>query len=178
MTLKAIILGIDGVLAEIQEARREAFNTVFGEADLEWRWGRTIYGELLKSSQGDDLIATFVNSHLPQWRQTEDLLKLIGALKRRHATVLQELIESGSVKLQARAPSDSSKPQTARTCKWPSPRMRHGAKLRRLLKTSLRAAPEIDARLHARRSSLRRRVAAARSCPGNARTRSPRLRCG
>ena len=35
MTLRAIVFGVDGVLAETQEARREAFNKVFVEAGLD-----------------------------------------------------------------------------------------------------------------------------------------------
>jgi HAD superfamily hydrolase (TIGR01509 family) len=100
MTLQAIIFGVDGVVAETQEARREAFNRVFSEAGVDWCWGRTLYAELLKATGGDNMILAFVNSHLPRWRQTDDVMQLIAAMKRRHAAIYKELLDSAAVKLR------------------------------------------------------------------------------
>jgi beta-phosphoglucomutase-like phosphatase (HAD superfamily) len=100
MALKAVIFGVDGVLAETHEARREAYNIVFAEAGLNWRWGRTVYRELLKDSTDGNLIGCFINSRLTDWRQTEDATLLLGAMKRRHVSVYQDLIERAMVKLR------------------------------------------------------------------------------
>lgn len=101
MTLQAIVFGVDGVLAETQEARREAFNKVFAEAGLDWQWGRTLFAELLKATDGEDIIQSFVYRYLPHWRHTEDLSHLIAAMTRRHATIYQDLLDNGAVKFRA-----------------------------------------------------------------------------
>jgi beta-phosphoglucomutase-like phosphatase (HAD superfamily) len=101
MTLQAIVFGVDGVLAETQEARREAFNKVFAEAGLDWHWGRVLYAELLKATDGKEMIQAFVDRHRPHWRSTEDLSHLIAAMTRRHATIDQELLDKGAVKFRS-----------------------------------------------------------------------------
>jgi len=101
MTLQAIILGVDGVLAETQEARREAFNTVFAEAGLDWHWERSLFAELLKVTDGEDMIQAFVNTYHSHWRSTEDMRLLITAMTRRHATIYQELLDKGAVNFRA-----------------------------------------------------------------------------
>jgi beta-phosphoglucomutase-like phosphatase (HAD superfamily) len=101
MTLQAIILGLDGVLAETHEARREAYNQVFEEAGLDWHWGRTVYAELLRGSGDDDLIRRFFASRLPRQWQTEDVAQLITVMKRRFCGVYRARLESGAVKLRS-----------------------------------------------------------------------------
>lgn len=101
MTLQAIVFGVDGVLAETQEARREAFNKVFAEAGLDWHWGRVLYAQLLKATDGKEMIQAFVDRHRPHWRSTEDLSHLIAAMTRRHATIDQEHLDKGAVKFRA-----------------------------------------------------------------------------
>jgi beta-phosphoglucomutase-like phosphatase (HAD superfamily) len=100
MTLQAIIFGVDGVLAETQEARREAYNQVFEEAGLDWRWGRTVYAELIRGAGGDDLIERFFASRLPGRWQTDDLALLTSVMKRRFRRVYRDRLESGSVTLR------------------------------------------------------------------------------
>lgn len=100
MSLRAIILAVDGVLAETHEARREAFNKVFAEAGVGWDWGRAVYAELIRSAQGGDMIGAFVTGHIPRWRHTNDLTNLVAAMKRRHATIYSESLANGAVKLR------------------------------------------------------------------------------
>jgi beta-phosphoglucomutase-like phosphatase (HAD superfamily) len=102
MTLQAIILGVDGVLAETHEARREAYNQVFEEAGLDWHWGRTVYAELLRGSCDDDPIRSFFASRLPRQWQTEDVAQLITVMKRRFCGIYRARLESGAVKLRSR----------------------------------------------------------------------------
>ncbi len=99
--LQAIVFGIDGVLAETQDARREAFNKVFAEAGLDWHWGRLLYAELLRATDGKEMIQAFVERHRPHWRSSEDLCHLIAAMTRRHTTIYQEQLNNGAVKLRA-----------------------------------------------------------------------------
>lgn len=91
MSLQALIFGCDGVLAETHELRREAYNEVFGEADLDWHWTRELYGELLRTTGGEEVIAAYAASHLTRWRP-RDLSTMVAAMERRHAALVRERI--------------------------------------------------------------------------------------
>ncbi len=98
--LEGIILGVDGVLAETHEVRREAFNKAFNDGCIDWRWGRTLYGELLKMSSGHDMVDAFIAIQFPHWRRTDDLSKLAAAINRRQTSICRQQFESGSVRLR------------------------------------------------------------------------------
>ena len=53
---RALIFDVDGTLAETEEVHRRAFNDAFLKMGLDWRWGRTIYKELLKIAGGKERI--------------------------------------------------------------------------------------------------------------------------
>ncbi|BAM91853.1 haloacid dehalogenase-like hydrolase [Bradyrhizobium oligotrophicum S58] len=55
----ALILDVDGTLAETEEIHREAFNEAFVEAKLDWHWGRRVYKELLRVAGGKERIRAF-----------------------------------------------------------------------------------------------------------------------
>ncbi len=56
MMLKALLLDVDGTLAETEEAHRICFNAAFEALGLSWRWSRDVYGDLLKVSGGKERI--------------------------------------------------------------------------------------------------------------------------
>ena len=60
-TLKALIFDVDGTLAETEEVHREAFNLAFAEAGLSWRWDRSIYGRLLRTTGGRERIEVYAS---------------------------------------------------------------------------------------------------------------------
>lgn len=63
MTLPAAILfGSIGTLAETSEMQREAFNRAFALAGLSWRWNRSLYQALLKTTGGANRIEAFALS--------------------------------------------------------------------------------------------------------------------
>jgi phosphoglycolate phosphatase-like HAD superfamily hydrolase len=51
----AFIFDVDGTLAETEESHRHAFNATFAAAGLDWHWDPTLYGELLKVTDGKEL---------------------------------------------------------------------------------------------------------------------------
>lgn len=59
---RALILDVDGTLAETEEAHRQAFNTAFAGAGLDWRWERAVYKDLLRVAGGKERIRAFDNS--------------------------------------------------------------------------------------------------------------------
>jgi HAD superfamily hydrolase (TIGR01509 family) len=59
---RALILDVDGTLAETEEAHRQAFNIAFAGAGLDWRWERAVYKDLLRVAGGKERIRAFDNS--------------------------------------------------------------------------------------------------------------------
>ena len=58
----ALLFGSIGTLAETSEMQREAFNRAFALAGLGWRWNRSLYQALLKTSGGINRIEAFALS--------------------------------------------------------------------------------------------------------------------
>lgn len=56
---RALILDVDGTLAETEELHRQAFNETFLRAGMDWRWGRAVYKELLRVAGGKERIRAF-----------------------------------------------------------------------------------------------------------------------
>jgi HAD superfamily hydrolase (TIGR01509 family) len=56
---RALILDVDGTLAETEELHRQAFNETFVRAGMDWRWGRAVYKELLRVAGGKERIRAF-----------------------------------------------------------------------------------------------------------------------
>jgi HAD superfamily hydrolase (TIGR01509 family) len=54
-----LIFDVDGTLAETEEVHRQAFNDAFVRAGIDWRWGRTIYKELLRTAGGKERMRAF-----------------------------------------------------------------------------------------------------------------------
>ena len=65
MPLQALLFDVDGTLAETEEGHREAFNAVFAEAGLEWRWDRAHYRDLLRVTGGKERMLHHARLHDP-----------------------------------------------------------------------------------------------------------------
>ena len=52
--VKALIFDVDGTLAETEESHREAFNSAFAEAGLDWVWDVDLYRDLYRVSGGKE----------------------------------------------------------------------------------------------------------------------------
>jgi HAD superfamily hydrolase (TIGR01509 family) len=57
---RALIFDVDGTLAETEELHRRAFNEVFAEQGLGWRWSREDYARLLRTTGGKERIARHI----------------------------------------------------------------------------------------------------------------------
>ncbi len=62
MTLKALILDLDGTVADTEELHRQAFNAAFIKLELWWDWSPARYGQLLAVSGGLDRLHYYVDS--------------------------------------------------------------------------------------------------------------------
>jgi len=98
MPLKALIFDVDGTLAETEELHRRAYNRVFEQLDLDWRWDQELYRHLLEVTGGKERIAAYMdeNGYLdddPLRQQIDN----IHAIKNRHYA---EYVASGALELR------------------------------------------------------------------------------
>lgn len=93
----AVIFDVDGTLAETEEIHRQAFNTAFAKAGLEWCWDQSDYKELLRTAGGKERIRAFEGL-----RGEKQLLSdtAISELHRTKTAVYAELIANGSCPLR------------------------------------------------------------------------------
>ncbi len=56
---RALVFDVDGTLAETEELHRRAFNESFQRVGIDWHWGRTMYGQLLRTAGGKERIRAF-----------------------------------------------------------------------------------------------------------------------
>src|SRR4051794_9946185 len=55
----ALILDVDGTLAETEELHRQAFNYAFARHGLAWQWDRALYKDLLRITGGKERMRAY-----------------------------------------------------------------------------------------------------------------------
>jgi HAD superfamily hydrolase (TIGR01509 family) len=95
---RALIFDVDGTLAETEEAHRQAFNTAFAGAGLDWRWERPVYKDLLRVAGGKERIRAFDSSRDTQPPLLSDAE--IAELHRIKSRLYAELITNGGCPLR------------------------------------------------------------------------------
>ncbi len=97
--LKALIFDVDGTLAETErQGHRIAFNRAFAEADLNWYWSETLYGELLEISGGKERIRYYLQQYHSDVK--ENLETLITQLHQAKTVHYRQLLSSGEIQLR------------------------------------------------------------------------------
>jgi HAD superfamily hydrolase (TIGR01509 family) len=61
MTLKAIIFGAIGTIAETSDLQRQAFNRAFDKANLDWHWSKSDYRNLLEINGGKNRLSFYAD---------------------------------------------------------------------------------------------------------------------
>lgn len=93
----ALILDVDGTLAETEELHRQAFNHAFARYGLDWQWDRAVYKDLLRVTGGKERMRAYhaglgIAAPLPD----QD----IAALHRIKTAHYAELVETGCCPLR------------------------------------------------------------------------------
>ncbi len=97
--LKALIFDVDGTLAETEkDGHRIAFNHAFAEANLNWYWSDSLYGELLEISGGKERIGYYLQQYHPEIK--ESLESLIPQLHQAKTNHYRRLLSSGEIQLR------------------------------------------------------------------------------
>jgi HAD superfamily hydrolase (TIGR01509 family) len=100
-TLQALIFDVDGTIAETEEAHREAFNRIFANWDLNWRWDQRLYGDLLKVTGGKERLRHYVRTYNPTDAQRFiDDDDLIVSMHREKTALYMDLVGTGEVPLR------------------------------------------------------------------------------
>ena len=97
MTLEALIFDVDGTLAETEDLHRQAFNRTFERFDLDWRWDKDLYTDLLQTTGGKERIIRFVEDRHPERRDLVDRIADLHAAKSR---AYVELLGAGALELR------------------------------------------------------------------------------
>lgn len=100
MVLKALILDVDGTLAETAEVRRAAYNRAFEEFRLGWFWTRAMYRTIQNGALPDREIEYFATNHSPVlFRTLKDENKIAGLRQFQEDTYL-DFLDAGAAPLR------------------------------------------------------------------------------
>ncbi len=74
MTLKAVIFGSIGTIAETSDLQRQAFNKAFAAAGLNWHWDTTTYHDLLKINGGQNRMRAYRDADPARSGVTDEMI--------------------------------------------------------------------------------------------------------
>lgn len=94
MTLDALILRTDGVLAETDQLERAVLNHVIEQAGFDWRCSRSAYASLSSLTSRRDRYRQFLRQNSGVERSSEDTERLLDMMTRHAATVMRRHIET------------------------------------------------------------------------------------
>lgn len=93
----ALILDVDGTLAETEELHRQAFNEAFARRGFDWHWDRAVYKDLLRVTGGKERIRAYhARQRIALPLSDEDIAEL-HRIKTAHYA---ELVETGCCPLR------------------------------------------------------------------------------
>ena len=78
--LRAVLLDVDGTLADTEEIHRLSFNAAFADAGLDWEWGRDLYHDLLAVTGGKERIRYYLQRERPDFELPADADAFIAGL--------------------------------------------------------------------------------------------------
>jgi HAD superfamily hydrolase (TIGR01509 family) len=80
----AVILDVDGTLAETEGIHRRAFNAAFLECGADWYWDRRTYKKLLSVTGGKERLRAYARMQPPRQRLSDSQLLELHEVKTRH----------------------------------------------------------------------------------------------
>jgi len=98
--LQAVLLDVDGTLADTEDVHRQAFNHAFAAAGLDWVWSRALYHELLAVTGGKERIRYYLQRERPGYRLPAAGDAFIAALHRHKTEWYVNALAGGQVPLR------------------------------------------------------------------------------
>ena len=97
-SLKSLLFDVDGTIADTErDGHRIAFNQAFVDADLDWNWSVSLYGELLAVSGGKERLRYFIDRWQPEFVAPSDLDNFIKEIHRVKQGFYLDLLAGGSI---------------------------------------------------------------------------------
>lgn len=100
LKLTALILDVDGTIAETEEAHRQSFNQTFRQEGLNWHWSLKLYDGLLAVTGGKERIRHYIDHYSPAFRKPDCLTDFIDSLHRVKTRTFHEILSSGQIPLR------------------------------------------------------------------------------
>jgi beta-phosphoglucomutase-like phosphatase (HAD superfamily) len=100
VSLEALILDVDGTLADTEEAHRRAFNEAFEEHGLDWHWTKQQYAELLRTTGGKERITAFIGGLPLDPVARSAAMARVPALHKTKTDNYMRIVHSGEVPLR------------------------------------------------------------------------------
>ncbi|RYF35305.1 MAG: HAD family hydrolase [Comamonadaceae bacterium] len=101
MAIDALILDVDGTIADTEEAHRVAFNLAFERFGLDWRWERTEYRDLLSVAGGKERLRSYIDRlELPR-PERERLRGMVREIHHQKTRFYSAVVSDGGVPLRA-----------------------------------------------------------------------------
>lgn len=102
VSLSALILDVDGTLADTESAHLAAFNYAFAEFGLDWHWDEALYTELLNISGGKERILHYWKTSQPKLRELEAmaLQDTVNRLHELKTAAYESAVNDGAVSLR------------------------------------------------------------------------------
>ncbi|HUT41338.1 MAG TPA: HAD family hydrolase [Gammaproteobacteria bacterium] len=98
--LQAVLLDVDGTLADTEEIHRQSFNAAFAEAGLDWEWDRELYHELLAVTGGKERIRYYLQRERPGFVLPANAGEFIAGLHQSKTGYYVGALASGKVPLR------------------------------------------------------------------------------
>lgn len=95
-----MLFDVDGTLAETEEIHRQAFNSVFEQAGLDWHWSQQMYTELLSVTGGKERIRHYIDKYVPGFVAPAELNEYIAELHAAKTDIYTRVVASGGVPMR------------------------------------------------------------------------------
>jgi HAD superfamily hydrolase (TIGR01509 family) len=88
--LKAVIFGAIGTIAETSDLQRQAFNTAFAAAGLDWNWNTETYHDLLKINGGQNRLKAYRDADSDRSGISDQAIAALHTAKTEHYVTILE----------------------------------------------------------------------------------------
>lgn len=106
MSLEALLLDVDGTLADTEgHGHLPAYNRAFRGLDLDWKWSRKLYRDLLAVPSGRERIAHYINRYKPDLGKHDeavraDQAKWVDTVHEHKSRCFRDRLQNGRVPLR------------------------------------------------------------------------------
>ncbi len=99
--LQALLFDVDGTLADTErDGHRVAFNRAFAEAELDWEWSESLYGELLAVTGGKERIRYYLEKFNTEFQKPANYDEFVAGLHQAKTRHYVQMLGEGLIPLR------------------------------------------------------------------------------